>query len=159
MHIIHIALPYKWPVLFLFFFFILYSYLNCTCLCANKYYIYIYMYLRAQSGFAPSQWETVLLCNDVSHWLGVSLKSALYQVCYVSRFRPSSFYYIFRSELISLCPFVTPQDVKPIDIITDIYYGDFYNWFLAEYRVHLSDKLFVSIIVFFKTKWVRITEQ
>ena len=22
--------------------------------------------------FAPSQWETALLCNDVSHWLGVS---------------------------------------------------------------------------------------
>ena len=26
---------------------------------------------------APSQWETVLLCNDVSHWLGTSLESAL----------------------------------------------------------------------------------
>ena len=32
---------------------------------------------RADSRFAPSQWETVLLCNDVSHWLGTSLKSAL----------------------------------------------------------------------------------
>ena len=28
-------------------------------------------------GFAPSQWETVLLCNDVSHWLGANLESAL----------------------------------------------------------------------------------
>ena len=27
--------------------------------------------------FAPSQWETALLCNDVSHWLGASIKSAL----------------------------------------------------------------------------------
>ena len=26
---------------------------------------------------APSQWETALLCNDVSHWLGASLESAL----------------------------------------------------------------------------------
>ena len=25
---------------------------------------------RADSRFAPSQWETVLLCTDVSHWLG-----------------------------------------------------------------------------------------
>ena len=25
---------------------------------------------RAASWFAPSQWETALLCNDVSHWLG-----------------------------------------------------------------------------------------
>ena len=28
--------------------------------------------------FAPSQWETVLLCNDVSGWLAASLTSALY---------------------------------------------------------------------------------
>ena len=32
-------------------------------------------------GFAPSQWETVLLCNNVSHWLGASLKSALWKQC------------------------------------------------------------------------------
>ena len=32
---------------------------------------------RADSRFAPSQWEMVLLCNDVSHWLGASLESAL----------------------------------------------------------------------------------
>ena len=31
---------------------------------------------RADSSFAPDQWET-LLCNDVSHWLGTSLESAL----------------------------------------------------------------------------------
>ena len=31
----------------------------------------------ADSRFAPSQWETALLCNDVSHWLGASLESAL----------------------------------------------------------------------------------
>ena len=28
-------------------------------------------------GLGTSQWETALLCNDVSHWLGASLKSAL----------------------------------------------------------------------------------
>ena len=32
---------------------------------------------RADSRFAPSQWETALLCNDVSHWLITSLESAL----------------------------------------------------------------------------------
>ena len=36
------------------------------------------LYCRADSRFAPSQWETALLCNDVSHWLGASLESALY---------------------------------------------------------------------------------
>ena len=35
---------------------------------------------RADSRFAPSQWETALLCNDVSHWLGTNLESALMQV-------------------------------------------------------------------------------
>ena len=33
--------------------------------------------LRADSRFVPSQWETTLLCNGVSHWLGTSLESAL----------------------------------------------------------------------------------
>ena len=32
--------------------------------------------LRAGSRFAPSQWETALLSNDVYHWLGASLESA-----------------------------------------------------------------------------------
>ena len=33
--------------------------------------------IRVDSMFAPSQWETALLCNDVSHWLGASPNSAL----------------------------------------------------------------------------------
>ena len=32
---------------------------------------------RADSRYAPSQWKTALLCNNVSHWLGTSLESAL----------------------------------------------------------------------------------
>ena len=31
----------------------------------------------ADSRFVPSQWEIALLCNDISHWLGASLESAL----------------------------------------------------------------------------------
>ena len=34
---------------------------------------------RADSGFAPSQWETALLCNDVFHWLGASLELSLHR--------------------------------------------------------------------------------
>ena len=33
--------------------------------------------LRADSRFAPSQWETALLCNNISHWLSASLESVL----------------------------------------------------------------------------------
>ena len=32
---------------------------------------------RTDSRFAPSQWD-MARCKDVSHWLGASLKSALY---------------------------------------------------------------------------------
>ena len=32
---------------------------------------------RADSRFAPSQWEKALLCNNVSRWLGPKLESAL----------------------------------------------------------------------------------
>ena len=32
---------------------------------------------QADSRFAPSLWEKSLLCNDVSHWWGVSLESDL----------------------------------------------------------------------------------
>ena len=36
--------------------------------------------IRADFRFAPSQWETALLCNDVSDWLGASIKSALIMI-------------------------------------------------------------------------------
>ena len=36
--------------------------------------------IRVDSRFAPSQWEMSLLCNDVSHWLGANLESALSMV-------------------------------------------------------------------------------
>ena len=32
---------------------------------------------RADFRFVHSQWERMLLCNDISHWLGASLESAL----------------------------------------------------------------------------------
>ena len=35
-------------------------------------------YIKAYSRTAPSQWETALLCNVVSRWLGASLESALH---------------------------------------------------------------------------------
>ena len=34
-----------------------------------------YTCYRADSRFAPSQWGTPILCNDVSHWLGTNLES------------------------------------------------------------------------------------
>ena len=34
--------------------------------------------IRVDSRFAPSQWETLLQSNAVSHWLGANLESALH---------------------------------------------------------------------------------
>ena len=41
--------------------------------------------IMVDSGLAPSQWETALHCNDVSHWLGASLESALIMHHYISK--------------------------------------------------------------------------
>ena len=46
-----------------------------------KFWQMLIVSYRADSMFAPSQWETGLLCNDVSHWLDASLKSALFLDC------------------------------------------------------------------------------
>ena len=43
-----------------------------------KCYFCCDIYHKADSRFAPSQWETALQSNTVSHWLGASLESALY---------------------------------------------------------------------------------
>ena len=37
----------------------------------------------AISGLVPSQRETVILCNDVSHWLGANLELTLYLILYL----------------------------------------------------------------------------
>ena len=50
--------------------------------------------IRADSRLAPSQWQTELLCNDVSHWLDASLESALVMIYTDSahmRFHPHEF--------------------------------------------------------------------
>ena len=44
------------------------------------YIINIHYSSRADSRFATSQWETALLCNDVSHWLGCKPRNS--PVCY-----------------------------------------------------------------------------
>ena len=45
--------------------------------CTSMFRYCCFFHFRADSRFAPSQWETALLCNDVSHWLGARLESAL----------------------------------------------------------------------------------
>ena len=53
--------------------------------------------VRADSGFAPSQWETALLCNDVSHWLGANLDRISSAVCIHQRLGNNK--YLIASDL------------------------------------------------------------
>ena len=46
--------------------------------CLSKCALSPLLYCRADSTFAPSQWEPALLCDDASHWLGANMESALY---------------------------------------------------------------------------------
>ena len=56
------------------------------------------VYYRAEFRFATSQWETALLCNDVSHWLGGNLASALY---YITVFDESIQYFAAEIKVLS----------------------------------------------------------
>ena len=49
---------------------------------------------RADCRFASSQWETALLCNDVSHWRGASLESSL-EACFIKPFNSKSTQHTF----------------------------------------------------------------
>ena len=51
------------------------NYLQCFSV-KEWYRMPIHIY-RADSRFAPSQWEPALICNDISHWLGTNLESAM----------------------------------------------------------------------------------
>ena len=53
------------------------DYLRCNLLYYDRYADSTTDDYRADSRFVPSQWEMVLLCNYVSHWLGAILESAL----------------------------------------------------------------------------------
>ena len=57
---------------------------------------------RADSRFAPSQWETALLCNDVSRCLSANLESALWDVIKTS-FRYISDLMIAACVCLELC--------------------------------------------------------
>ena len=51
------------------------GFINLTHVCQI-----LWWHIRADYRFAPSQWETVLPCNNGSHWLGASLESALHMM-------------------------------------------------------------------------------
>ena len=47
------------------------------CTCSFFAFVFVFIICRADLRFPPSQWETSLQSNAVSHWLGANLGSAL----------------------------------------------------------------------------------
>ena len=72
-----------------------YNHIRCGCYSVVRYPCIrtslTYVKCRADSRVVPSQWETSLQCNAVSHWLGATLESVLKwtKTCYVPRLRVS----------------------------------------------------------------------
>ena len=53
-----------------------------------------YIYTRADSRFASSQWETALLCKNISHWLGTNLESPLHIRTHFIWYQDICIYYV-----------------------------------------------------------------
>ena len=69
-------------------------------------------YCRADSRFASSQWHTALLCNDLSHWLGINLESALYchWCCFLWKLLSCKFCYTMNFN-----PLINDTPIPPMD--------------------------------------------
>ena len=57
---------------------------------------------RPDSRFVPNQWETALLCNDVSHWLGANLEYAIFQ-CFAEETAEVKYIWAFCATIQVLC--------------------------------------------------------
>ena len=74
----------------------------------------------ADSRFAPSQWETALLCSDVSHWLGGSLESVLssytYRTILISMKPGDTYTRQWTMSNNGSCNCLSPLDVNPLPV-------------------------------------------
>ena len=105
-------------------------------------------WIRAESRFAPSQWETLLQCNAVSHWLGVNLESALcrildtvirnpyYKPCWMMTSRLSIF---SQFNLISL-------KIKPVNPFIDISWHRTVQWRDTVFRCDVIGEILNHLI-------------
>ena len=75
------------------------AYIHFVCL-FHKLMIY-----KEQSRYAPSQWETPLKCNDVSHWLSAYLDWSLDLMPMFAKCHRKFWYYSLRIKCKSKSPF------------------------------------------------------
>ena len=97
---------------------------------------------RVDSRFAPFQWETILLCNVISHWLGVSLESALY-----SKILAQQSWWGCTGFTLSICPSVCR--VHGFWSITSVCFGISISKFRCTFPLLLSGSLLIWEMSFF----------
>ena len=89
---------------------------------------------RADSRVAPSQWETVLLCNDVSHWLEQNNAHIIWDILYASCHRFHSWHGNWNPIWLSL---------MIANIMSMQYYCSYYHC----YHFHFCCYRFASIVI------------
>ena len=93
-----------------------------------------YSEIRADSRFAPSQWKTALLCNNISQWLGTNLESALEIVIAVfCTYLPSpgDHWLLMNWEsslLFLLCPMLIRWNILCCKPVAHVLYSTLYQW-------------------------------
>ena len=101
-------------------------------------------YIRADSRFAPSQWETSLQSNAISHWLGTNLESALYMLSHFIQHRNGNdktqikFWNNNRhpiSDLHCYGPSIASILNKEACVIMDLHHYDLMTW---KHSIYLS---------------------
>ena len=80
---------------------------------------------RADSRFAPSQWETALLCNDVSHWLGTNLEPVQMHAVSATDLNPSQPQDYYKDRWWVYQWPVSPDDVLCLGLTSSWYHGVF----------------------------------
>ena len=71
-------------------------------------------FIRCDFRFAPSQWETALLCNDVSYWLGASLESTLVMMVSYRHLCACVEIFNHRDGLVCICTFAVTSAINPL---------------------------------------------
>ena len=98
---------------------------------------------RTDSRLAPSQWETALLCNDISYWLGTNPESALY---YCHTFMSSrNWLQAFRNPIWNCNIFTIPVTIRTISnahLCANIFGENRYDYVLEDLPSKLGDKTY-----------------
>ena len=90
---------------------------------------------RADSRFTPSQWETAFLCNNVSHWLGATLESALHSI---NTLRPRQKTTVCRWHIKMYLARITDEKKQPRVIDLKKIHKNNFPCFTAEHRLSLA---------------------